>query len=305
MPTTKKKLKHALQANLGLWLFKLLARFPLKTTHALGKIIGKLFYLLPNRNLRISRITIDLCFPELTRKQRKQLVKTSLLEAGKTLTEAAPMWLWDKTKVLGTVKKVYGEEHLTQALEQNNGVILALPHLGNWELIGLYCSSRYPTTSMYQKPKLEKMDEVIKSGRERLGAKLVPADNSGVRAMLNALKQNGILCVLPDQEPNTGTGVYAPFFNIAAYSSVLVPRLAQKTGAKIIIAYAIRLADSSGYDIYFVPLVNDKRIYENEIADAVAYLNRELEKNIRQYPEQYQWSYKRFRHREEGLPSFY
>jgi len=139
------------------------------------------------------------------------LIKSSLIETGKTLTEAGPMWQWDKNTLFSLIKKVHGEELLQNALENNHGVILALPHLGNWELLGLYCSAHYPTTSMYQKPKLSQIGPIIKHGRERLGANLVPADNVGVRAMLKALKNNEFVCILPDQEPATGSGIFASF----------------------------------------------------------------------------------------------
>ena len=202
------------------------------------------------------------------------------------------MWQWDKEKLFSSIKSVTGEELLQQALENNNGVIMAAPHLGNWELLGLYLSDKYPTMCMYKKPKISQLDNIIKKGRERFGVKLVPTDSQGIRAMLKALKNNELVCILPDQEPSEGNGIYAPFFNIQSYSMVLISRLVKKTNATALIIYGKRLADGEGYEIVIKPL---DEINQESLEDSVSYLNSEVEKCVRDFPEQYQWSYKRFR----------
>ena len=64
----------------------------------------------------------------------------------------------------------------------------------------------------------------------------------------------------------------------------------------MVMAYAKRLANGLGYEIVFTTL---DKINEGSQEDSVAYLNSEIEKCIRQLPEQYQWSYKRFRQQPE------
>jgi KDO2-lipid IV(A) lauroyltransferase len=76
----------------------------------------------------------------------------------------------------------------------------------------------------------------------------------------------------------------------------LVSRLAKKTGATVVIAYAKRLASGEGYEIIFTDLPEMKdKLNAEELDDSVVYLNKKVEKTIRSVPEQYQWSYKRFR----------
>jgi KDO2-lipid IV(A) lauroyltransferase len=291
-----KKTKQQSQFIVAKILITLLARLSLKNCHRIGTAFGWLFYVFPNRMRHVTRTNIRLCFPDMSSQQQQKLIKASLIETGKTLTEASPMWTWPKEKLLNSIKKVQGEELLTSAITNNKGIILALPHLGNWELLGLYCSNKYPTTSMYQKPKVQQLDSIVKHGRERLGAKLVPADNHGVRAMLKSLKNNECVCILPDQEPTTGSGVFAPFFATQAYSASLISRLAKKTHAEVIIAYTKRLPSGAGYEIIFSKLEEmQEKLNSESLDDSVIYLNAELEKTIRDVPEQYQWGYKRFR----------
>jgi len=295
MSTSKAANQH-IKVFFAKLLIHLLAGLSLKNCHRIGALFGRLFNLLPNRTRHVTRTNIQLCFPEMNTQTQNKLVKTSLIETGKTLTEASPMWIWPKGKLLNTIKNVHGEELITSAMKNNKGVILALPHLGNWELLGLYVSNKYPTTSMYQKPKMQQLDAIVKHGRERLGAKLVPADNQGVKAMLKALKNNECVCILPDQEPTTGTGIFTPFFDLQAYSMTLVSRLAKKTNAEVIIAYTKRLTNGQGYEIIFTALNEmEEKLKLDSIDDSVLYLNKEMEKTIRAVPEQYQWGYKRFR----------
>lgn len=288
-------------------LLNLFALLPLKTNHYLGSFIGWLFLVIPNRAHHVTTTNIQICFPQMPPEQQQRLIKDSLIETGKTFTEASPMWKWDKDKLFKQIKNIHGEELLQNALNNKNGVILALPHLGNWELLGLYCSANYSTTSMYQKPKMTELDSIIKYGRERFGATLVPADNHGVRAMYKALRNNEFVCILPDQEPTKGNGVFATFFNLKAYSMTLVSRLANKTNATVIIAYTKRLSHGKGYDIYFVEVEKMlQKINSNISNDSINYLNSEMEKCIKNIPEQYQWSYKRFRTQpldESGKPT--
>lgn len=275
----------------------------LNNCHRLGSLLGWVMTVIPNRSRHVTTVNVGLCFPDMSIEQQQKLIKNSLIETGKTLVEISPMWQWNKKKLLQTVKNVQGEELLQQALNNNKGVILAAPHLGCWELLGHYLADKYPTTCMYQKPKIAQLDSIIRNGRERFGVKLVPTDNQGIRAMLKALKNNELVCILPDQEPSHGNGVYVPFFNVQAYSMILISRLAKKTGATVLTVYSKRLENGQGYDVVFSPL---DKINTESVEDSVLYLNSEMEKCIRDIPEQYQWSYKRFRTQpldEHGKPT--
>ena len=286
-----------------------LARISLQNCHRLGAAIGQLAYLTNGKSRRISEKNIQRCFPHMDTTAQHKLVRQSLVETGKTLTEAGPMWLWNKERLFTLIKAVHGEERIQKALQKNNGVIIALPHLGNWELLGLYCSAKYPTTSLYRVPRMVQLDSIVKTGRERLGAKLVPTDSKGIRALYKALQHNELTCILPDQEPpgDKANGVFAPFFGIQTYSMTLLSRLAQKTQATIIIGYTKRLPAAKGYEIFFDELADDafNKSHSQSLEASVTELNSALEKSIRKIPEQYQWGYKRFRTRPQGEEAFY
>jgi KDO2-lipid IV(A) lauroyltransferase len=287
-------------AKSALYLFALL---PLRLTHFISRGVGILTALLPNELRFASKHNIAICFPQLTTREQKRLLFKSLQETSKTLFESGSLWLWPGPRVLKLVRNVHGEDLVKKALDEGHGVIFAIPHLGSWEIIGLYCSSHYPTTSMYKPPRLKAMEQVIRRGRERLGSRLVPTDTTGVKALLSALKHGETICILPDQDPGIAQGEFAPFFNTQACSMTLLPKLIGKTNARVIFAYAKRLTHAKGFDIYFSEA--DEAIYSKDIKVAVKAMNQGIEACVRQLPEQYLWSYRRFKTRPEGEGNIY
>jgi KDO2-lipid IV(A) lauroyltransferase len=109
--------------------------------------------------------------------------------------------------------------------------------------------------------------------------------------------------MLPDQEPQKGTGIFAPFFGIPAYSMVFLGRLAAKTGAPVIFTWCERLPLGRGYRLHFRQ--SPAAIHSGDIAEATAAINLAVEQIVRECPSQYQWSYRRFRTRPAGEVSFY
>jgi len=279
------------------------ALLPLPVAHFIGAMAGHLLYLIPNRHRHISAININLCLPQLTATQRKQLLHQSLVELGKTIFETGALWRWQRNKALRLVKKVSGEALLEQALASGKGAILAAPHLGAWEIVGIYNSTRYPMTSLYRPPKLQALDHLVRNARERMGATLVPTDASGVRALFRAVQHNELIAILPDQDPGDAGSVFAPFFGQPARSMTLVARLAQKTGASVIFCYAERLAAGQGFHIHYLPA--PASIADADSQKAVNALNQGVEECVRRCPTQYQWSYKRFKARPQGQASPY
>src|SRR3569833_4204907 len=256
-----------MRARLIRSLLRVFAALPLPLAHAIGAVIGAGLMLVPNDLRRISRINTPLCLPELTRAEQRTLLRRSLVEAGKTMCEAGALWLWPRARLLSLVRAGSGEEHVRAALQQGHGRILATPHLGAWEMMGLYSSARYPLTSLYRPPRMREMDALERRGRERLGARLVPVGAGGVRALYQTLARGEVIGMLPDQEPGAGNGLFAPLFGIEANTMALLPRLAIKTGARV--------------------------------------MNEGVEALVRRCPQQYQWGYKRFRTRPAGEKPLY
>ncbi len=283
-------------------LWQRLGFLPLSWLHAVGRFIGLLYWLLPNRERRTVRINLALCFPELDEAQRAVLCRRTLQEMGCSLMELSAIWFQPVEKVTALVRQVSGEEHLRRAPGQ--GLIILAPHLGCWEIIGVVLPASERVTSLYRPPRKPQLEALIKQARERSGSTLVATNTRGVKRLYQALQQGGATCILPDQQPKSSrAAVFAPYFGQPALTMLLIQRLARKTGAKIVFAFAQRLPSGAGYHLRYqaAPAGLD----DEDPQRAAEALNRGLESVIREIPEQYQWSYKRFRTQPDEAASPY
>jgi KDO2-lipid IV(A) lauroyltransferase len=288
-------------------LIKLVLHFgailPLPVLHFLAVLVGWGFYLVPNRHRRVTEINLRLCFPQLFPRERRGLVRRSLIETAKSFMESPKVLLYSPRRVMALVRSVRGLELVELAIGAGKGVIMMGPHLGNWEIGALYCSYRYPITSMYRPQRNATINQLMLAGRRGFNAHMVAADAQGLRAQLQALRRGEMIGTLPDHSPAKGGGLFAPLFGVLAYSPLVAARLAQKTGAAVLYGCAERRSWGRGFDIVFYEA--GQGIYDPDIQVAVTSMNRDMESLIRAHPEQYWWSYKRFRRRPPGEPKLY
>lgn len=268
-----------------------------------GRGIGRLLIWLPNSQKSIALKNIQVVYPALSADEQKVLLHKALLELGKTITELGPMWCWTGPQILPLIKEIKGQELLDAAINNQKGVIFLGPHIGSWELNAAYLSSRYPSTFLYRPPNVSSVDSFMKQARSRFGGKLVPTDLRGVRTLIKALKNNEVTGILPDQDPGESGGVYAPFFGRPARSMTLVSKLVQKTDCAVLFMVMQRLPNAEGYRLHFLPA--DADISSTDELVATTALNAGVEACIALAPEQYLWSYKRFRHPPAGVVDIY
>ena len=282
-------------------LLRFFAALPLPWVHLLGSGVGRLLIWIPNKQRRNALINIRLCFPERSHAEQERLRDLALGEFAKTFLEVGALWVRPPEETLGLIREVVGGELLRRDPD-GPGVIILSPHLGAWELAGLYLASAGPVTSMYR-PQGE-FDGLVLDARQRSGARLVPANPAGIRQMLQALKKGEYVGILPDQEPKSdNSAVFAPLFGVPAYTMVLVNRLAHRTAARVVFMFAERLPSGRGFRIRCLPAAPE--ITSEDPVTAATALNQGVEACIRICPEQYQWAYKRFRNRPEGQAKLY
>ncbi len=279
---------------------------PLWMARGCGRVMGQLLYLFPNKQRRIYAVNIALCFPEMSEREQKLLLRNSLMENFITMMELPSVWLGDPSAWVDMTEGGAGFSELEDAMAQGKGVIMAGPHQGNWEVGFLYLSSIFPVTALYRPPREELLSDYIYDGRRKGGADLAPANVHGVKKLITALRKGEMLFVLTDQIPKAAGkqgSVFAPFFGQSAATMVLVNRLARKTGAPVFFFYTERYPGSQGYGLHCLPA--SEGVASPVAEDAARAINLGLESCICRLPEQYLWGYKRFEKRPDGGPSPY
>lgn len=282
-------------------LLRVLSWIPLPMLHKLGDLVGSVVYLLPTETRRVTMINLARVFPHLSESERRRLAHQSIRETIKAGFELGHMWYGSLAHVLSLISEIQGMEHVQAAQASGRGIIYAAPHLGSWELLGIYVSTLAPLTTLYKPPKIKGLNQLIASSRAKAGAELVATDRQGVVRLTRTLQQGGASGILPDQQPRKDGGVFAPFFGTQAFTMTLLPKLAARTNSVVLFAYAERLPGGRGFKVVFIPA--DEQISHADPVLAASAVNRSVEQCVLAVPAQYQWEYKRFRKRPDDDPA--
>jgi len=284
------------------YLIRGIGRLPLSTLHRIGTALGWVLLHTPNAVRRKAEANLSIVITQFPGESRQQLLKSAMFEAGKSVFEVCKIWSGSVERAQVLVTEVRGLELLDQAIAARRGMIFAAPHLGCWELLTFWVCKRTPLAIAYRPPRQSVLEPLLLRVRHRARAvEQVPADGTaGVRKLYKRLIDGGVVGILPDQQPKQGEGEFAPFFGMQALTGVLLPRLAQRTGATVLFAFAERLPRGAGYRLHILPA--PPGIADPDLPTAVAALNRGVEACVRLAPAQYQWHYKRYSIRPPGEP---
>lgn len=269
-------------------LFQLLSGWPLPLLHAAGAGIGWLAFLLSptyRRRFLANARQAGYGFGQ---------VRRAVSEAGKLVAETPRLWFGRPAPVTWE-----GAELIERLRAEGRGIVFLTPHLGCFEVTAQAYAARFGRiTVLYRPARKEWLRELVATSRRRDNMEAVPTTLAGVRQMLRALKAGEAVGLLPDQVPPRGLGVWAPFFGREAYTMTLPARLAQQTGAALVLAWGERLPRGRGFCVRL-------RAWDGPVApqpeQAAGQVNAAMEQLVRAGPQQYLWGYARYKQpREEA-----
>jgi KDO2-lipid IV(A) lauroyltransferase len=266
-------------------LFRLLSLLPLRALHVLGAALGILAYALsPNYRKRLRHNAALAGHAGIEWKAARH--------AGRMALELPYLWMRTRKPLAVDLARIEGWEHVQRALNARCGIVFLTPHLGCFELCAQVLAQHMAITVLYRPPKKAWLRKVVEQYRPRHNLATAPADLSGVRQMLRTLKAGGATGLLPDQVPQAGEGVMAPFFGQSAFTMTFPAKLRQMTGAAMLLVTATRLTRGQGFEVRFAPF--DEELQADPAA-AAAQINMAMERLITRCPEQYLWGYNRYK----------
>ena len=272
-------------------------RLPLSFAQRLGDGLGWLSRRVDTRECKVARRNLELLGEPADPAAREQALREILRQTGRNAFETLRVWTRPRAANLRLVRAAHGLEHLAAAEAAGRGVIIAAPHYGNLELVVEYMAARGPFTLVYRTPETAAGDSFLRLARGGDDIRLVPAEANAMRPLWKALQAGGVVGITPDQQPKLGGGEFAPFFGRQALTLSLIPRLAERSGAAVLFAYAERRADGL-FEIHFEPAPT--AIASPDLAVATAAMNAGVEAIARRDLSQYQWTYKRWTLRPPG-----
>lgn len=287
------------------WIFhawlRAVAPLPLRYKVVLGKRLGRLLCPLFRGKCRTVRRNVEVCFPELSPRERETLCRRHYESVGIGLTELATSWFGVPERLRETVR-IEGREHLEEALEKGRGVLFFCGHFTPMELIHAVMRPLCPrVAAMYRPMRNELLDRIIFRGRSRHIDELF--SKYSVKTLLRRLSGNAVVFYLADQSSRDKYSAPVQFFGLPAMTNTAVSRILRISGATLLPLYFRRLEDDSGYLATIDPPLPD--LPSNDPVADTSRLMRALEDRIRACPEQYTWMHRRFKELPEGYPDIY
>ena len=286
---------------LGMGLMWSLLLLPQSWRVAMGARIGDLLRLTLHRARRAAECNLKLAFPELNDWMRQELLRRNFRAFGSAMMGVSLIW-WASAPRLRSLVKFRDRHHYDDALAAGKKVILLAPHFLGLEVAGVFLAHERRIVSMYKNPGNDLVDWLMRRSRLRFGGALFERD-SHLKGLIRLIKSGYPFYYLPDQNPGDASHVFAPFFKVPTATLTALSRITRLTDAVVIPCLTRLLPKGDGYEIIFYPpLANFPS--GDDVVDATA-MNAAIEAGAREMPEQYMWTYKRFKQRPPGEPPLY
>lgn len=268
-------------------LFRFLSRWPLVLLHGLGWLLGWLVFGVSPAYRR--RFVANIRQAGLSWRQASAAVG----QTGCMVLETPRLWFGRPARVQWAAGS---DVVVQQALDAGKGILILTPHLGCFESIPQEYARRFgaqqPITVLYRPSRQPYLREIVATARQREHLLTAPTTMGGVKQMLKALRAGQCVGLLPDQVPPEGLGVWAPFFGREAYTMTLSARLAQQTGAAVLLFRGERLSWGRGYRLHVQAW---RQSLPDDLVAAATAINQAMETVILNSPGQYLWGYSRYK----------
>jgi len=259
-------------------------------------------YLFSGKLREVGMANLDLVFRDtLSRAEKTRILRQSCRNFALVALDV----IWFSKDTARRVRSlVRFERPLEQVFLKDRGYLCVTGHLGNWEVLGHAASLHgYPMASVATPLKNPEVDRIFRRARELSGQIIIKREGA-VRAMLQALRNNGRVAILLDQNTMlTEGGIFVDFFGTPATVSAAGATLALRTGAELQFGFCLPQPDGT-YSVHlpggFEPPPYDRENSEKQIREVTTRITQMYEKVIRQFPECWLWMYKRWKHVRPG-----
>jgi KDO2-lipid IV(A) lauroyltransferase len=279
----------------------LLAWLPARATWLAGYALGELAYQL-NRTPTV-RTNLRLCFPDLSGDERERLRRRYYRRIGQTFLDLGLAWR-GSARQLRRRATIRGREHVEKARTEGRAVIFLAPHCVGLEVGWARLSLEWPMIGMYRRPKDVLFQRALLHFRSRFGG-LAIERYAGLKPLVRHLRAGRPFYYLPDQDPDRPdkSYVFAPFFGVPTATFTALGRLARLVDAAVIPCFTHQLPQGRGYEVVLYPPLENFPVGDEQ-ADT-AHMNSDIERMVREAPDEYFWSYRRFKTRPNNEPSPY
>ena len=262
--------------------------------------------LLHRKLWRVGLRNLEIAFPELPLRERKQILRRVYTGMGRHLAEFRLFPRYTAENADRVV--IYeGFENFDAARRAGKGVLLLTGHFGAWEIGSFFHSLKgNPMKIVVRDLDNPLVDALVKRYRTMHGNETID-NREFLRGLLAAMRGNDTVGILMDTNMTPPQGVFVDFFGVPACTAAGMARVAMKTGATVVPAYTIWDFDLKKYKVCFDPPLETANTGDAaaDVITNTARYNAALEAIVRRHPDQWLWVHRRWKTRPAGEPPIY
>jgi len=287
---------------------RFLEALPLPAFAAFCEAVMLLVCAIDRKHRRIARINLRIAFPSIGDAEADRIIRSCYRQMGTSAAEFVHLPKMDAAYIREHFR-IEGEEHIRESLEGRNQPAMAMTgHFGNWELLSHVLGARTKPVAFIVRPlKSEILDRFVTERRECVGNTVIRKADSA-KEVMKVLRKRILVGILIDQNVDRHKGILVDFFTRKAYTTFGIARLALAMNAAIHPAFIFRdPARKFHHVLRFGPpiAIDPAAPREEEVARVTRRCNEELEKAIREAPDQWMWFHRRWKTRPVGEPEIY
>ena len=286
---------------MGIILLMLLAILPWAIQYRLAHFLGNLAFKQLKSRRKTTLRNLEVCFPEWSPEQRQENARQVFVDQMLGIFETLNAWYcpqWFENRMT-----IQGLEHLKQAQENGQGVLLLGTHSTLLDAGGYLCSQYLTLGVVYRPQNNPLLDMLIYRCRATIYTQQI--DHDDMRGLIRSLKEGQAIWYSPDQDFGLKQGIMAPFFGVPAATVTAHRRLLKMAKAVAVPLYFYRTGDIKDprYQVLIEPIVASIPS-DSELDDAIL-VNKIIENQLRIAPTQYMWFHRRFKTRPDGYDEIY
>lgn len=289
----------------GIWfvvtILWLLIFLPAPVMDAIANKLGDLIRNINKKRRRIARINIDLCFPELTNEEKKELIRRNFRHQARSVLYYGIIW-WAPKAILKKRIVIKGQRNIEKSIKNGRSVIIMTAHSLGLEAAVSAITMNYPVSGPFNPMKNKLVDWLVAKGRTRHGT-IIYTRETGLRPIIKDVRNGCAMFYLPDEDLGADRSIFAPFFDVEKASVPVLGRLAKSCKADVLPCIACYDEEAHQYIVHVLPALNEFP-QGDDYKDTLA-MNQSLEKVIRICPSQYFWIMKLFKTRPQNESRFY
>lgn len=306
MPKKRSNLQNKSELVAVRSLLGAIGALPLATSMRFGKAVGRFLARTFPKLRKTAARNLELAFPDMPESEREKIALGTFESLGRHLGFVSHFNKF-KLESARELTEVVGKEYFDRAHATGRGVLFFTGHFGSWEVFNLLPPAfGYEMNILVRRIDNPLVENYVDRMRTRFGSVTLDKTRSA-RTMFRALEQGELLGILADLNVQEKEGVFVDFFGIPASTTTSIAKLALKTNAVVLPAFAVWEESRAKYVVYLEPPVeydaNDNS--PENIRQLTQKITNVVEKYVRRYPEQWLWIHKRWNTRPKGEKSLY